>query len=90
LSKLKSPSQERKHYKNRFFTSKREKGERLTSLKLHPSLKKIFAQIGIPSGTPFRPDDFQLEALEKLQSFDVLVSAPTGSGKTWIALDAIK
>jgi len=90
LSKLKSPSQERKHYKNRFFTSKREKGERLTSLKLHPSLKKIFAQIGIPSGTPFRPDDFQLEALEKLQSFDVLVSAPTGSGKTWIALEAIK
>lgn len=90
MSKSKSPSQERKHHKNRFSFSKREKGERFTSLTTHPALKRIFAQIGIPSETPFRPDDFQLEALEKLKSFDVLVSAPTGAGKTWIALEAIK
>ena len=90
MSKPKSQSQERKYYKGRFSPAKRLKGERFTSLKLHHTLGKIFSQIGIPLETPFRPDDFQLEALEKLQSFDVLVSAPTGSGKTWIALEAIK
>jgi len=90
LPKSKFSSKERKYHKNRFSASKREKGKRLTSFKLHPTLKKIFAQIGVPSETPFRPDDFQLEALEKLKFNDVLVSAPTGSGKTWIALEAIK
>lgn len=39
---------------------------------------------------PFKPDDFQLEALRKLKDGDVLVSTPTGTGKTWIALEAIK
>ncbi|HPD60188.1 MAG TPA: DEAD/DEAH box helicase [Thermodesulfobacteriota bacterium] len=90
MPKSKLPPTERKYYKNRSSPVKRGKGGRLTSLKLHPSLKKIFAQIGIPLEAPFRPDDFQLEALEKLKSSDVLVSAPTGSGKTWIALEAIK
>ena len=36
------------------------------------------------------PDPFQLEALEKLKDHDVLVSAPTGSGKTWIAQRVIE
>ena len=90
MLKSKFPSKKRKYHKNRFPASTRGKGERLTSLRLHPSLKKVFAQIGVPSETPFRPDDFQLEALEKLKFNDVLVSAPTGSGKTWIALEAIK
>jgi superfamily II RNA helicase len=35
------------------------------------------------------PDPFQLEALEKIGRWDVVVSAPTGSGKTWIAEQAI-
>ena len=53
-------------------------------------LKKVFAGIGSPPASAFIPDDFQLEALEKIQQTDVLVSAPTGSGKTWIAIQAMK
>jgi superfamily II RNA helicase len=50
----------------------------------------ILAQIGVPEDEPFRPDPFQTEALARLEESDVLVSAPTGAGKTWIALQAIK
>ena len=53
------------------------------------SLKKIFASIGVPKKTPFKPDPFQLEALSVVQHADCLVTAPTGSGKTWIAQQAI-
>ena len=53
-------------------------------------LKKIFAEIGIPEAAEFVPDPFQLEALEAVQSADCLVTAPTGAGKTWIALQAIQ
>jgi superfamily II RNA helicase len=53
-------------------------------------LKEIFEEIGIPEPAPFRPDPFQREALERLKDTDVLVSAPTGSGKTWIAQEAIR
>lgn len=53
-------------------------------------LKKIFAGIGTPPPSAFIPDAFQLDALEKIQQTDVLVSAPTGSGKTWIAVQAMK
>ncbi|MCX5901409.1 MAG: DEAD/DEAH box helicase family protein, partial [Proteobacteria bacterium] len=53
-------------------------------------LKKVFAGIGTPPASAFIPDDFQLEAIDKIQQTDVLVSAPTGSGKTWIAVQAMK
>jgi superfamily II RNA helicase len=36
------------------------------------------------------PDPFQLEAIELVKDHDVIVSAPTGSGKTWIAQKAIE
>ena len=57
--------------------------------RLDPQLKLTFSRIGIPEPTPFRPDPFQLEALDRIKEFNVLVSAPTGSGKTWIASQAI-
>jgi ATP-dependent RNA helicase HelY len=52
-------------------------------------LKRIFSAIGTPDPSPFSPDRFQLEALEYLNQGDVLVTVPTGAGKTWIALEAI-
>lgn len=54
-----------------------------------PALKNILARIGKPHETPFVPDDFQVRALEAIKKTDCLVIAPTGSGKTWIAREAI-
>jgi len=45
--------------------------------------------IGIPEPEPFRPDPFQVDALDLIRDYDVLVSAATGAGKTWIASQAI-
>ena len=53
-------------------------------------LKPIFSQIGIPDKKPFKPDRFQLEALAAIEKSDCLVTAPTGSGKTWIAEKTIR
>lgn len=53
-------------------------------------VKKLLEGIGAPPATPFKPDPFQLEALAALELDDVLVTAPTGSGKTWIALEEIR
>ena len=49
------------------------------------SLKRVFQQIGIPIETEFKPDLFQIQALEAIKTSDCLVTAPTGAGKTWIA-----
>jgi superfamily II RNA helicase len=57
--------------------------------RIDPQLRRTFDKIGVPEPTPFRPDPFQQEALQKIEECDVLVSAPTGSGKTWIASQAI-
>lgn len=56
---------------------------------LDPALEKVFADIGVPAKQPFKPDPFQLKAIEMIQVGDCLVTAPTGSGKTWIAQQAI-
>lgn len=58
--------------------------------RVHREALPLLADIGKPEPTPFTPDPFQLEALERILREDVVVSAPTGSGKTWIALEAIK
>jgi ATP-dependent RNA helicase HelY len=50
----------------------------------------LLAGIGTPRPAPFQPDPFQLEALAALAAEDVLVTAPTGSGKTWIAREGIR
>jgi ATP-dependent RNA helicase HelY len=60
------------------------------ALQLNPGLSPILIEVGeVPAG-PFVPARFQREALAALGSHDVLVSAPTGSGKTWIAQEAIR
>src|SRR5947209_7329815 len=53
-------------------------------------LRELLAGIGAPKREPFRPDPFQLEALAALEFEDVLVTAPTGSGKTWIAREELR
>ena len=53
-------------------------------------LRDLLAGIGTPKVSPFTPDPFQLEALAALELEDVLVTAPTGSGKTWIAREKIR
>jgi ATP-dependent RNA helicase HelY len=52
--------------------------------------KRLLEGIGTPKKTLFKPDPFQLEALAALEYEDVLVTAPTGSGKTWIAREEIR
>ena len=54
------------------------------------AVKHLLAGIGVPDERPFVPDDFQLEALRAIETQDVLVTAPTGSGKTWIAREEIR
>jgi superfamily II RNA helicase len=49
------------------------------------NLAEILRGIGEPPPAPFAPAPFQRAALDALGRGDVLVSAPTGSGKTWIA-----
>ena len=46
--------------------------------------------IGVPAPSPFVPDPWQEEALAHLTETDVIVSVPTGSGKTYVAIEATK
>jgi superfamily II RNA helicase len=46
--------------------------------------------IGVPGPQPFVPDPWQEEALAKLETGDVIVSVPTGSGKTYVAVEAAR
>lgn len=46
--------------------------------------------LGVPSPQPFIPDAWQEEALESLAGGDVIVSVPTGSGKTYVAIEATR
>jgi len=55
-----------------------------------PETRRLLEGIGTPAAAPFKPDPFQLEALAALEFEDVLVTAPTGSGKTWIAREEIR
>ncbi len=59
-------------------------------LTIHKSVAPVLEKIGVPEESPFIPDPFQLEALETLELSDVLVTAPTGAGKTYIAIEAIR
>ena len=53
-------------------------------------LRELLSGIGSPKPAPLKPDPFQLQALTELEFEDVLVTAPTGSGKTWIAREEIR
>jgi superfamily II RNA helicase len=72
----------------------RESSNDLGEKKLSPyqikSVERLLSGIGTPEPRPLVPDDFQIEALQAINSQDVLVTAPTGSGKTWIAREEIR
>lgn len=55
-----------------------------------PDLTAFLGGIGIPPLQPFVPDAWQEEALAHLATTDVIVSVPTGSGKTYVAIEATK
>jgi superfamily II RNA helicase len=59
-------------------------------VKVSPKVNEHLKNIGRPEAQEFIPDPFQLEAMELIKQHDVIVSAPTGSGKTWIAEKAIE
>ncbi|MDM8553900.1 DEAD/DEAH box helicase [Desulfococcaceae bacterium HSG7] len=78
-----------KHFKGGY----RQSGTRAKILKMKPgadtTLKKVFATIGVPDKKPFTLDRFQIKALNAIESGDCLVTAPTGAGKTWVAIKAV-
>ena len=54
------------------------------------SLSEWLEGIGVPSPQPFVPDPWQSEALSALNETDVVISVPTGSGKTHVAVEAAR
>lgn len=58
--------------------------------RLHKEARNLLKDIGKPKPAPFKADPFQKKALQAVSRADVVVSAPTGSGKTWIALEATR
>lgn len=83
----------RRKYPVRHKKKEHQFNRRSKSPKIKPEadtrLKKVFALIGVPDKTKFKPDKFQLEAVSAINKADCLVTAPTGTGKTWIAEQAI-
>ena len=53
-------------------------------------MKTLFEGIGVPPPRPFKPDDWQEEAIDRLATNDVILSVPTGSGKTYVAVEAMR
>lgn len=52
--------------------------------------EELFEGIGTPPPAPFTPDAWQREAIDHLTTGDVIVSVPTGSGKTYVAVEATR
>lgn len=58
---------------------------------IQESRERLLSGIGVPEKGEFVVDLFQREAIDNLiQGIDTLVVAPTGSGKTYIAIEAMK
>jgi superfamily II RNA helicase len=64
--------------------------ERRPRISVDEDARALLQMIGIPVEAPFKPDPFQVKAAALVKEHDVIVSAPTGSGKTWIARQALE
>lgn len=85
-----SPDKGRRYKRDGYRESSPEYVEKGQSPQQAGAAKELLRGLGVPEPTPFVPDAFQLEALEAIEHEDVLVTAPTGSGKTWIASEEIR
>ncbi len=70
--------------------SKREPAKEPEPAEPSTDLVSLLEGIGVPTPQPFVPDPWQQEALAHLAETDVIVSVPTGSGKTYVAAEAAK
>jgi len=71
-------------------TSRPHKSEEHSHHEPPVSLHEWLSGIGVPPTQPFVPDAWQVEALARLAETDVVVSVPTGSGKTYVAIEATR
>ena len=86
------PSLQKNNYRKKTYLNKKKRSKRCISFRrpiLDSRLEPVFKKIGIPDKTSFKADPYQIEALDLIEDNDVLVSAPTGAGKTWIAIQTI-
>lgn len=89
----KYPGRGKNNYKRKPGAQRQSRQARSTTVfnpRISPKLQPVLDHIGVPDAAPFKPDPFQIQAVEGLEAADVVVSAPTGSGKTWIAEQAIR
>lgn len=67
------------------------KKEMMKDNAIKESRERFLSGIGVPDKGTFEVDDFQKEAIANLAAgIDTLVVAPTGSGKTYIATEAMR
>src|SRR3954453_9509618 len=64
--------------------------EQRQTLRQLETVEALLSGIGVPEQRPFSPDPFQLEALAAIEHEEFWVTAPTGSGKTWIPREEIR
>lgn len=74
---------------NRVKRSKRKRQFKVKG-RLDEIALRFLEGMGEPEPEPFKPSPFQEQALNEIAHNDVIVVAPTGSGKTWIAEQAMR
>src|SRR5690554_3665308 len=84
------PSGERRHKRELAGESSHARVVHAPTPRQVRAIERLLSGIGVPAPREFKPDPFQLEALAAIETQDVLVTAPTGSGKTWIAREEIR
>lgn len=89
IEKKKKPFKLKRSFSGSGRKPKRKERESFFKPEIAPALKNVLTKIGKPPSAPFIPDEFQVKALKAINKTDCLVIAPTGSGKTWIAREAI-